>query len=70
LNTVSGVVQLAVPTNANFHLSAEAISGEIRTDIPVVIEEKGKHSLRARVGNGGGRVEVHTVSGQIRVQAS
>lgn len=70
LNTVSGVVELGVPTNANFHLSAEAISGEIRADIPVVIEEKGKHSLRARVGNGGGRVEVHTVSGQIRVQAS
>jgi Putative adhesin len=70
LNTVSGTVQLGVPSNANFHLSAEASSGEIKTDIPVVVEEKGKHSLRARVGNGGGRVEVHTASGQIRVRAS
>jgi DUF4097 and DUF4098 domain-containing protein YvlB len=70
LRTVSGSVQLGVPTTANFHLSAEAISGEIRTDVPIVVEEQGKHSLRARVGNGGGRVEVHTVSGEIRVRAS
>ena len=67
LNTVSGAVQLSVPQSANFHLSAEAVSGEIRTDIPIVIEEQGKHSLRARIGDGGGRVEVHTVSGEIRL---
>jgi DUF4097 and DUF4098 domain-containing protein YvlB len=67
LKTVSGGVQLNVPTTANFHLSAEAVSGEIRTDIPIVIEEQGKHSLRAHLGSGGGRVEVHTVSGEIRV---
>jgi hypothetical protein len=70
LNTVSGRVQLGVPSNASFHLSAEASSGEIKADIPIVVEEQGKHSLRARVGNGGGRVEVHTASGQIHVRAS
>jgi DUF4097 and DUF4098 domain-containing protein YvlB len=70
LKTVSGVVQLGVPSNANFHLSAEAVSGQIKTDVPIVIEEQGKHSLRARVGNGGGRVEVRTISGEIRVRAS
>ena len=68
LKTVSGGVQLNVPMTANFHLSAEAVSGEIRTDIPIVIEEQGKHSLRAHLGSGGGRVEVHTVSGEIRVR--
>jgi DUF4097 and DUF4098 domain-containing protein YvlB len=70
LKTVSGLVQLGVPASANFHLSAEAVSGQIKTDVPIVIEEQGKHSLRARVGNGGGRVEVHTISGEIRVRAS
>jgi len=67
LKTVSGGVQFSVPSSANFHLTAEAVSGEIRADIPIVIEEEGKHSLRAHMGNGGGRVEVHTVSGEIRV---
>ena len=70
LKTASGTVDLGVPSNANFHLAADAISGEIKTDIPVLVEEKGKHSLRARVGTGGGRVEVHTVSGEIRLRAS
>jgi putative adhesin len=67
LKTASGSVQFSVPPSANFQLSAEAVSGQIRTDIPIVIEEQGKHSLRAHVGNGGARVEVHTVSGEIRV---
>lgn len=67
LKTVSGGVQFSVPASANFHFTAEAVSGEIRADIPIVIEEQGKHSLRAHMGNGGGRVEVHTVSGEIRV---
>jgi DUF4097 and DUF4098 domain-containing protein YvlB len=70
LNTVSGSVRLSVPQSTNFHLSAEAVSGEIRTDIPIVIEEQGKHSLRARMGDGGGRVEVHTVSGEIRLSGA
>jgi DUF4097 and DUF4098 domain-containing protein YvlB len=70
LKTVSGGVQLRVPTTANFHFSAEAASGEIRTDVPIVIEEQGKHSLRAHMGSGGGRVEVHTVSGEIRVSGT
>ena len=70
LKTTSGVVQLGVPPSANFHLSAEAVSGQIKTDVPIVIEEQGKHSLRARMGNGGGRVEVRTISGEIHVSAS
>jgi DUF4097 and DUF4098 domain-containing protein YvlB len=70
LKTTSGVVHLGVPTDANFRLSAEAVSGQIKTDVPIVIEEQGKHSLRARMGNGGGRIEVHTISGEIRVSAS
>src|SRR6266852_6719537 len=70
LKTASGTVQLGVPASANLHLSAEAVSGEIRTDIPIVIEEQGKHSLRAHMGSGGGRVDVHTVSGEIHVSGT
>jgi DUF4097 and DUF4098 domain-containing protein YvlB len=70
LKTISGGVQLVVPASANLHLSAEAVSGEIRTDIPIVVEEQGKHLLRAHVGSGGGRVDVHTVSGEIHVSST
>jgi hypothetical protein len=68
LKTVSGSVEVAVPPSANFHLSAEAVSGQINASIPIVIEDQDKHNLRARVGNAGGRVEIHTVSGGIHVQ--
>jgi DUF4097 and DUF4098 domain-containing protein YvlB len=70
LKTVSGSVNVYVPSTSNFRFAADAISGEIRADIPIVIEEQGKHSLRAHVGNGGGRVEVHTVSGEIHVSGA
>lgn len=68
LKTVSGSVEVAVPPSANFHLSAEAVSGQINADIPIVIEDQDKHNLRARVGNAGGRVEIHTVSGGIKLE--
>lgn len=68
LKTASGSVEVAVPKDAGFHLSAEAVSGQIETSLPIVIEDQDKHSLRARFGTPGGRVEVRTVSGGIRVQ--
>jgi DUF4097 and DUF4098 domain-containing protein YvlB len=68
LKTTSGSVEVAVPVSANFHLSAQAVSGQIKAGIPIVIEDQDKHSLRARVGNAGGRVEIHTISGGIKVQ--
>jgi hypothetical protein len=70
LKTASGSVEVSVPKTAGFNLSAEAISGQIRADLPIVIEDQGKHSLRARVGTPGGRVEVRTASGGIRIQPS
>jgi DUF4097 and DUF4098 domain-containing protein YvlB len=70
LRTASGSVDVSVPRDAGFHLSAEAISGRIRTDLPIVIEDQDKHSLRARIGTPGGRVEIRTASGGIHVQPS
>lgn len=70
LRTMSGSVQIAVPSTANFNFSAAAVSGQISTEVPVTIEEQGKHSLRAHMGTGGGRVEIHTVSGNIGVQGA
>jgi DUF4097 and DUF4098 domain-containing protein YvlB len=70
LKTVSGSVNIAVPASASFHLSAGAVTGQISAQVPLMIEEQGKHSLRARMGDGGGRVEIHTVSGAIEVQGA
>ena len=66
LHTGSGEVGLRVPSSASFRLRARSNSGHIQTTIPIVIEEQtSKHELRARVGDGGARVEVETSSGEI-----
>lgn len=70
IKTVSGSVDIRVPPNASFLFTAEATSGDIRTNIPVILEEQGKHSLRAHVGSSSGRIEVHTVSGAINVRGA
>jgi len=70
LKNVSGGMDIAVPAGANFHLLAESTSGEIRADFPIIIEEQGKHTLRAQIGAGGGRIEAHTVSGTIHLSPS
>jgi len=70
VKTVSGSVDMRVPPNASFLFTAEATSGDIRTNIPVILEEQGKHSLRAHVGSSSGRIEVHTVSGGVNVRGA
>jgi DUF4097 and DUF4098 domain-containing protein YvlB len=70
VKTVSGSVDIRVPPNASFLFTAEATSGEIRTNIPVILEEQGKHSLRAHIGSSSGRIEVHTVSGGVNVRGA
>jgi DUF4097 and DUF4098 domain-containing protein YvlB len=70
LKSISGAAEIGVSPNSNFHLLAESASGEIRADIPIIIEEQGKHSLRAQIGTAGGRVEVHTVSGEIHLASN
>ena len=70
LRSISGNAEIGVPANSNFHLLAESTSGEIRADIPIMIEEQGKHSLRAQIGTGGGRVEAHSISGEIHLTPS
>lgn len=70
LKSVSGSIDIHVPPNASFLLTAGTTSGDIRTNIPVILEEQGKHSLRAHIGSSSGRIEVHTVSGGVDVQGS
>ncbi len=65
-HTGSGEVTLHVPSAASFRLYARSSSGDIDAAIPIVMEgTAGKHELRARLGDGKGRVEIQTSSGDI-----
>jgi DUF4097 and DUF4098 domain-containing protein YvlB len=66
IRTSSGAVSLHVPPTASFRLYAHSRSGDIDTQIPIMMEgTTGKHELRARIGDGKARVEVETSSGKI-----
>ena len=67
LRTSSGGVTLQVPQTASFRFYAHSTSGKIDTALPMVVEERPKHELRARVGDGKARIEVETSSGDISV---
>ncbi|MGH9745651.1 MAG: DUF4097 family beta strand repeat-containing protein [Candidatus Acidiferrales bacterium] len=65
----SGTVLLHVPGTANFRFYARTSSGDIDTQIPIVMEgTTGKHELRARLGDGKARVEIETSSGKISLR--
>jgi hypothetical protein len=69
VRTSSGSVSLHVPVTSSFRLYARTSSGDIDTEIPITMEgTTGKHELRARIGDGKGRVEVETNSGKISLR--
>lgn len=68
LHTGSGGVEIGVPASASFRLYARANSGRIETSIPMVVEERSKRELRARIGSGAARIEVHSGSGSIQIR--
>lgn len=69
IHTSSGDVVLQVPPTASFRLYARSSSGDIDAAIPIVMEgTTGKHELRARIGDGKGRVEVQSSSGSISLK--
>ena len=66
MHTSSGNVTLHVPASADFRLYARTSSGDIDTQIPIIMEgTAAKHELRARIGDGKARVEIETSSGKI-----
>jgi DUF4097 and DUF4098 domain-containing protein YvlB len=66
IHASSGDVTLRIPSDASFRLYARTSSGDIDTQVPIVMEgTTAKHELRARIGDGRGRVEIQTSSGNI-----
>jgi DUF4097 and DUF4098 domain-containing protein YvlB len=69
IHASSGDVTLRIPSAASFHLYAHTSSGDIDTQVPIVMEgTTAKHELRARIGDGKGRVEIRTSSGNITLR--
>lgn len=70
LHSVSGDVIAVLPANASADVSANTVSGAISNEFGLTVDRGrwvGEH-LTGRIGNGTNSLELHTVSGDIRVQ--
>lgn len=68
-NSVSGNVTAELPTNIDADVTMRSVSGSFDSDFPLTLNGRmNRHSLEARIGKGGRLLEVHTVSGDVRLR--
>ncbi|HMK31626.1 MAG TPA: DUF4097 family beta strand repeat-containing protein [Terriglobales bacterium] len=70
LRSGSGTISVKVPNDARFDLYAHTSSGSLQLDVPVEVQgEISKKEIRGKVRGGGNfALNVHTGSGNIRIQ--
>jgi DUF4097 and DUF4098 domain-containing protein YvlB len=66
--TVSGDVRLEVPRNFDADLSMSTVSGDLDSDFQITVSGgMSRRRIEARIGRGGRRLELATVSGSVRI---
>lgn len=71
-NTVSGDLTLYVPKSFDADLSMSSVSGDVNSDFALTVGNMNRMrrgSIEARIGSGGRRLDVHTVSGNLRLRS-
>jgi lia operon protein LiaG len=72
-HSVSGDITLELPRDFGAELSMSTVSGDIDTDFPITLGNgrmSRGHSMNARIGTGGRRLDVATVSGDLRLRSN
>jgi hypothetical protein len=72
-HSVSGDIELDVPRDFGAELSMSTVSGDIDSDFPITLGGNNRMSRRgitARIGAGGRRLDVSTVSGDLKLRQS
>jgi len=68
LKTTSGEVYLFISKGAQADLKLETTSGEISLTLPMVLKTASRYSLTGKLGSGGAKIEIETVSGDINIE--
>jgi DUF4097 and DUF4098 domain-containing protein YvlB len=70
LNSVNGMVQLIIPSDANADIEADTVSGGIDNDfgLHVIHHSFVGHNLRGEIGSGNTHIKLANVNGQIEIR--
>jgi DUF4097 and DUF4098 domain-containing protein YvlB len=69
VNTFSGDIELRLPESARADLSFNSFSGDLTSDLPLVLQSRRGRNLRASMNGGGGtRMELKTFSGDATIR--
>lgn len=68
-SSVSGNVTAELPKGLDADISMRSVSGSLDSDFPLTLNGRvSRSSINARIGQGGRELEVHTVSGDVRLR--
>lgn len=67
VQTGSGDVTLKVPATLSAEVDFETSSGDIETDFPVQVTRHARDHMTGRIGDGQGKIEIETGSGEIKL---
>lgn len=68
--TVSGDLRIAVPAGTGATVQMKSVSGEVSSDLPAEIIKSSRRNWQGRINGGGANVEMHSVSGDLRIALS
>ena len=67
--TVHGDVTVELPPGVDAELEGHTVTGDISTDFPLTVTGKfASHAVTGRIGNGGRRIRLNTVAGDVQVR--
>ena len=71
VDSMSGDVQLQLPTDTSAHLEASTFSGELRSDFgsPSKGDDGPGKELKATIGSGSGAIHLESFSGDVRIRS-
>ena len=68
LTTVTGDVTAVLPATLGADVDMASVTGDLSTDFPLTMNDKSSHHLHGTIGNGGTKILLKTVTGEVRLR--
>ena len=73
LHTFSGNVDVRIPASIHSNVDFDSFSGDLKSDVPLMLKSKSRRSLKAEIGSGSetdrSNISVKTFSGNVHIRS-